>query len=85
MTNATNETPWARGLFRDRKDAKKHPHANDEIKKAARIADVPLWKIADELGFKSDSAFSRYLRQEPTEEERTLMFDALKKLEGEAV
>lgn len=43
---------------------------NQEIREAAKTKGVLLWEIAEALGIQ-DSAFSRKLRHELSEEERT--------------
>ncbi len=48
--------------------------ANEKIRRAARSADVPQWKIASELGI-SEATFTRWLR-------RTLSSDLEKRIMG---
>lgn len=43
--------------------------ANENIRKVAKVAQVPLWRVAEKLGMRDD-AFSRMLRHELSEEEQ---------------
>lgn len=57
---------------------------NQSVRDAARIANVPLYAVAHEIGVSEPTLF-RWLRfQLPADKERVLM-DAIKKLEKEAV
>jgi len=62
---------------------------NDEIRKAAKDAGLKLWEVADALGMQSDSAFSRKLRRELPQDEKTKIFSIIEQLktarEGEAM
>lgn len=44
--------------------------ANADIRKEAAVNDIRLWRIADKLGY-TDSWFSRKLRKELSDEEKT--------------
>lgn len=56
--------------------------ANKEIRKAARVADIPLWRIAAELGI-SEPTMTRWLRTELPEERRLQVLTAIEKLSKE--
>lgn len=48
--------------------------ANQEIRNAAKEAGVYLWQIADRLGIKYDTYFSKMLRRElPKEKQEQIM------------
>lgn len=52
---------------------------NMKIRKAARVAGVPLWKVAERYGI-TDSSFSRKLRRElpgPEQEQLLKIIDEL--------
>lgn len=55
---------------------------NKEIRDAARIADIPHWMIAGELGITAET-FSKKLRFELPEDEKKRCLDVIKKLAGE--
>lgn len=52
---------------------------NKEIRKAARIADVPMWKVAMALGVSEPTIF-RWLRTELPEDKKAAMMAAIEKL-----
>ena len=52
---------------------------NKEIRDYARIKDVKLWKIAEELNL-CDSNFSRKLRHELSEDEKAKIFKIIDKI-----
>lgn len=49
---------------------------NDEIRKAAKIANVRLWQVAEEIGI-SDFTLSRRLRHELPQKEKVEMLKAI--------
>jgi len=55
---------------------------NKDIRKMARRAGVPMWKIAEGLGC-SETSLYRYLRRELTEERREKIVEIIKKYEQE--
>lgn len=58
--------------------------ANQKIRRAARVADVPLWRIAAQIGVSEPTLF-RWLRQPLPEDKERAIMEAIKKLEQEAV
>ena len=52
---------------------------NKEVRKAARIADIPMWKIAMVLGISEPTIF-RWLRTELPEDKKEAMMAAITKL-----
>ena len=52
---------------------------NQEIREAAKKEGVNLWQIADELGIR-DTAFSRVLRYELSEEKKAEILGIIAKL-----
>lgn len=56
--------------------------ANDSIRKAARTAGVPLWKIAQHIGV-SEPTLTRWLRIPLTEAKENAIREAIKELEKE--
>ncbi len=56
--------------------------ANDSIRKAARIAGVPLWKIAQHIGV-SEPTLTRWLRNPLPEAKENAIREAIKELEKE--
>lgn len=58
--------------------------ANADIRKAARVADVPQWKIAHALGV-TEVTFVRWLRLELPEEKRKRILAAIESLSQEVV
>ena len=52
---------------------------NKEIRKAARIADVPMWKVAMALGVSEPTIF-RWLRTELPEDKKAAIMAAIDKL-----
>lgn len=55
---------------------------NNDIRTAARIADVRLWEIAKFLGF-SEPTMTRKMRKELSENERKLFLSAIDKIATE--
>lgn len=55
---------------------------NEEVRKAARIADVPIWKIAMVLGISEPTIF-RWLRTELPEDRKAAMMAAIDELSKE--
>ena len=55
---------------------------NIDIRLKAAGSGVPLWKIADELGI-ADTSFSRKLRKELPDSEKTKIFDIIDRLASE--
>ena len=55
---------------------------NKEIRRAARIADVPMWKVALEMGISEPTIF-RWLRTELPEDKKAAMLAAIDKLSEE--
>lgn len=53
---------------------------NLRIRKAARTADVPFWKIADALGI-SEPTMTRWMRKPLDTEKEKLILDAIRELE----
>ena len=53
---------------------------NQEIRQAAKEANVPLWRIADVAYGITDSYFSRKLRHELPAEEKTRILEIIKEL-----
>lgn len=58
--------------------------ANETVRKAARTANVPLWRVAAELGI-SEPTLTRWLRFPLTPDKEAAMLAAIKKLEREVV
>lgn len=54
---------------------------NQDIKKAAKIAGVKLWQIADKLGI-ADFTFSRKLRYELPQDEKERILSIIEELKG---
>jgi hypothetical protein len=52
---------------------------NDDIRRIARVNDVRLWEVAEELGM-ADSNFSRLLRKDLSEEKRFEILNAIDKI-----
>ena len=57
---------------------------NSDVRQAAKLANVRLWKVADALGM-SDCAFSRKLRKELSADEKAHIFSVVEQLSREAV
>lgn len=57
--------------------------ANQSIRKAASMAGVKLWQIADRLGY-ADSTFSRILRKELTDDKRAEVLNVIDELSQES-
>ena len=55
---------------------------NKDIRKMARRAGIPMWKIAVEMGVSENSLF-RWLRRELPEERRAKIIEIIKKYEQE--
>lgn len=56
--------------------------ANLDIRKAASVAGVKLWEIAERYGV-SDSNFSRKLRRELPEPEKQKIFEIIEQIHSE--
>ena len=56
---------------------------NIKIRKSAKAAGVRLWQVADALGIQ-DSAFSRKLRKELSNDEKSEILGIIDKLSEEA-
>ena len=56
--------------------------ANEKIRRAARVADVALYKIATEIGI-SEPTFMRWLRYQLPPEKENAVLDAIKRLSTE--
>lgn len=58
--------------------------ANLELRKSAKAAGIPLWRIADALGI-GEATMTRKLRHELPENEKKQLLDLIKQLarEGE--
>lgn len=56
--------------------------ANTDIRKAARVADVPQWKICQHLGI-SEPTLTRWLRSELPEDKRQRILTAISELSQE--
>lgn len=56
--------------------------ANADIRKAARIADIPQWKICEHLGI-SEPTLTRWLRSELSEDKKQRIMDAISELSQE--
>lgn len=52
---------------------------NKEVRKAARVSDVPMWKVAMALGISEPTIF-RWLRTELPEDKKEAMLAAIEKL-----
>lgn len=55
---------------------------NLHIRKAARIADVRLWQVADRLGI-SEPTLGRWLRRPLSPEREALILEAIRSIEKE--
>ena len=55
---------------------------NKEVRKSARIANVPMWKVAYALGISEPTIF-RWLRSELPAEKKRAMLEAIDKLSKE--
>ena len=55
---------------------------NEAIRKAARIAGVPLWRVADEVGI-SEPTISRWLRRPLSPEREAMLLAAISRLSEE--
>lgn len=58
--------------------------ANEKIRRSARMAGIPLWRIAQFIGV-SEPTLTRWLRTPLTEEKEKAILDAIAKLESEVV
>ena len=56
--------------------------ANADIRKAARIADIPLWRIGEKLGI-SEPTMIRWLRSELPEDKRQRILNAINEISKE--
>ena len=57
---------------------------NAEVRRAARIAGVPLWKVAASIGV-SEITLSRWLRLPLSEEKENRILTAISMLEKEVI
>ncbi len=55
---------------------------NNGVRKAARVAGIPLWKIAEHIGI-SEPTLTRWLRKPLTPEKEEVIIEAIQKLEQE--
>lgn len=55
---------------------------NKEVRRAARIANVPIWKVVYALGISEPTIF-RWLRTELPEEKKSAILEAIDKLSKE--
>lgn len=55
---------------------------NAKVRRAARAAGIPLWKIARSIGV-SEPTLTRWLRTPLSEEKEKKILDAIKELESE--
>ena len=53
--------------------------ANNYIRAQAKLANIKLWEIADELNI-SDTMFSKMLRKELSQKEMNIILSAIKKI-----
>ena len=56
--------------------------ANADVRKAARIADIPQWRICERLGI-SEPTLTRWLRFELPEDKRQRILNAIDELSRE--
>lgn len=56
--------------------------ANEEIRKAASTANIPLWRVAVEMGI-SEPTMTRKLRRELTSEEKQHVLSIIDQLKEE--
>lgn len=54
---------------------------NQKIRRAARVADVPLWKIAAQIGV-SEPTIYRWMRLPLPEDKERMILEAIKELEA---
>ena len=54
--------------------------ANQDIRSAAKAANIPLWKIADAMNC-SEPTITRKLRREMSAEEKTIFFSVIQQLQ----
>ena len=57
----------------------KEKRANDEIRKKAEAARVPLWRIADRLGI-CEQTLCRHLRYEFTPKQKAVFLEAVDRI-----
>ncbi len=57
---------------------------NEKIRKAARVAGVSLWRIAEKIGI-SEPTLTRWLRKPLHEEKENAILLAIRELEQEVV
>ena len=57
--------------------------ANNDIRRAARAAAVPLWAVADRLEM-SEAGMTRLLRRELPDKERQKIMDLITEIQAEA-
>ena len=56
--------------------------ANEDIRTAAKKANIPLWKIADRYGM-NDGNFTRIMRKELSKEKKEHIFAIIKEITTE--
>lgn len=54
---------------------------NEKVRRAARIADVPLWRVAQQAGI-SEATIMRWLRVPLSAERERQLLEAIDKLAG---
>lgn len=54
-------------------------NANEDLKKAMKESNIPMWKIAYEYGY-TDSTFSKKLRKEFSKSEKNKILKIIEKL-----
>ena len=52
-------------------------NANTDVKAYAKESKVNLWEVSEALGYAHETAFSRVLRHELTEERKQAIYDAI--------
>lgn len=55
---------------------------NEQVRKAARVAGIPLWKVADAIGV-SEPTFMRWMRYPLPAEKESRIMEAISTLEKE--
>lgn len=55
---------------------------NEKIRKAARVANIPLWRIADAMGVGENTVY-RWLRRPLDEEKERRFMEAIEQLSKE--
>lgn len=54
--------------------------ANTDVKNYAKDSKVNLWEVSEALGYAHETAFSRALRHELTEERKQEIYNAIDKI-----